>query len=359
MVILEHDGNTDMPTIHDLETPAVLIDMDRVERNIQQMQAVCDKHNVQFRPHIKTHKIPGLAQMQLDAGAVGIACQKTTEAEVFAEAGFTDIQLPYNIVGPAKTARLARLAKQVTITVTADSLPVIEGIAAAAADAGVTINVLAEIVGPNDRTGAIPENILELAQCVQGHDSLHFAGVMIYPSTPDVRPRLQATLKLLADHNIPVEQVSGGGSGAITTLGDMPELTELRVGTYLFWDWRSVTKGWTTLEQCAMRIRATVVSANDPSRVILDAGSKSVTADAQGGVHGHIIEYPAARLYQVNEEHGFVDFRDYGYMPEVGEVVHIIPVHTCVVTNLHDRLYGVRGDEIVTTFEVAARGRVW
>jgi D-serine deaminase-like pyridoxal phosphate-dependent protein len=270
MVILEHDGNTDMPTIHDLETPAVLIDMDRVERNIQQMQAACDKHNVQFRPHIKTHKIPGLAQMQLDAGAVGIACQKTTEAEVFAEAGFTDIQLPYNIVGPAKTARLARLAKQATITVTADSLPVIEGIAAAAADAGVTINVLAEIVGPNDRTGAIPENILELAQCVQGHDSLHFAGVMIYPSTPDVRPRLQATLKLLADHNIPVEQVSGGGSGAITTLGDMPELTELRVGTYLFWDWRSVTKGWTTLEQCAMRIRATVVSANDPARVILD-----------------------------------------------------------------------------------------
>ena len=345
--------------VSDLETPAVLIELDQVEHNIQWMQDACNRLGVQFRPHIKTHKIPAIAQMQLDAGAVGVACQKTTEAAVFVEAGFKDIQIPYNVVGSAKTSRLAALARHATITVTADSVPVIDGLAAAAQQANVTINVMVEIVGPNERTGAAADQAVALAQHILAADGLHFAGVMIYPSTPDVRPRLQAALQSLADHRIPVKTISGGGFGALGTADQMPELTELRIGTYVFADWRSVSSGWATLGQCAMTIRATVVSANDPARVILDSGSKTLAADSYDGLHGYIVEYPDARLHRVNEEHGFVDMTAYDSVPAVGDVVHVIPIHTCVVTNLHDKIYGVRGDHVEQVFAVAARGRVW
>lgn len=348
-----------MFVVSELETPSVLIDLERVEHNIQWMQTACDALGVQFRPHIKTHKIPAIAQMQLAAGAVGIACQKTSEAAVFLEAGFKDIQIPYNIVGEAKTSRLAAMARHARVTVTADSISVIDGLAMAAAEADVTINVMVELVGPNERTGTTTDQVLALAQHVLVADGLHFAGVMIYPSTPDVRSRLRAALDVLAEHDIPVETVSGGGFGALATADQMPELTELRIGTYVFADWRSVALGWATPEQCAMMVRATVVSANDPARVILDSGSKTLAADSYDGLHGHIVEYPNARLHRVNEEHGFVDMTDCEQHPTVGDVVHVIPIHTCVVTNLHDKVYGVRGDVVEQVYEVAARGRVW
>ena len=245
------------------------------------------------------------------------------------------------------------------MTVTADSAPVIEGVAAAAQDAGVTIGVMIELVGPNRRTGTTPTDALKLAQRVLELDGVTFEGVMIYPSEASIRPRLQAALALLNSHDIEVKTVSGGGSGAAHEAHLLPELTELRVGTYIFYDWRSVTREWATLADCAMRVRATVVSANEADRVILDSGSKTITADAQDGVHGHIVEYPAARLYAVNEEHGYTDFSACEAVPQVGDIVHVIPVHTCVVTNLHDRIYAVRGEQVVEVYPVAARGRVW
>lgn len=350
-----------MHTVHELETPSILIDLDIMMRNIETMQARCDAVGVQFRPHIKTHKIPAIAKLQQEAGAIGIACQKVSEAEVFAAAGFTDIQLPYNIVGESKTRRLAALAKHIKITVTADSVAVIDGLATAAQAVDATIHVMIELVAENNRTGTTPDEAVQLAQRVVDTDGLHFAGVMIYPSTVSVRPRLQATLEKLEAANIPVEIVSGGGSGAALDVhqGLVPELTELRVGTYTFYDWRSVGYGWATQADCAMTIRAMVVSANENTRVILDSGSKTITADAQNGVHGHIVEYPDAKLYRVNEEHGFVDFSAYDTMPNVGDIVHIIPIHTCVVTNLHDQIYGVRGETVEMVWPVSARGHVW
>lgn len=345
--------------ISDLETPSILIDLDIMNANIAAMQKRCDDLGIQFRPHIKTHKIPAIAQKQIDAGAVGIACQKVSEAEVFADAGFTDIQLPYNIVGEKKTHRLAELAKRAKITVTVDSQAVLAGIAQAAQNADVTVNVMVELVALNNRTGTTPEDALALAQQIVKLDNLHFAGVMIYPADAAIRPRLQKTLSLLAEAGIEVEAVSGGGSGAILDSHLIPELTEMRVGTYVFWDWRSVTKGWTTLDDCAMRIRATVVSANEARRVILDSGSKTVNAENIDGLYGYIVEYPEARLYQVNEEHGYVDFTAYESLPKVGDIVHIIPIHTCVVTNLHNQIYGVQGDEIAQVWDVTARGLVW
>ena len=348
-----------MQTVHDLETPSVLIDLDVVERNIARLQTKCDELGVQFRPHIKTHKIPTLAEMQLAAGANGIACQKVTEAAVFVDAGITDIQIPYNIVGEKKTARLAELTKRAKVTVTVDSIPVIDGIAQAAKNAGVTIHVLVELVGDNHRTGIIHTNVVELAQHVITQDALQFDGVMIYPSNAAVRPRLQEALQMLNDAGIDVDIISGGGFGASHELEQMPELTELRVGTYIFSDYGSVQRGWSSLEDCAMKIRATVVSANEQDRVIIDGGTKTINAERVDNLLGYIVEYPEARLYNANEEHGFIDFSAYDTMPQVGDVVHVIPVHTCVVTNLHNALYGVRGDNIEQEYAVAARGLVW
>ena len=345
--------------VSDLETPSVLIDLDKMEQNIARMQKRCDDLGIQFRPHIKTHKIPDIARRQIEAGARGIACQKVSEAEVFAAAGFQDIQIPYNIVGQRKTRRLAKLAQQAELTVTVDSQAVLEGIAEAAQELGVTIGMMVELVSLGERTGTTPAAALELARQIAATDSLRFAGVMIYPSDAAIRPRLLETLALLEAAGIAVEAVSGGGSGASADAHLLPELTELRVGTCIFWDWTCVAAERASFDNCAMQVLATVVSANEPSRVILDSGSKAIHSETLDGLFGYIVEYPDARLHKVNEEHGYVDCSACPNPPAVGDMLRIIPVHTCVVTNLHNQLYGFRGDRIEEVWDVAARGMVW
>lgn len=347
-----------MPTVHDLETPSVLINLDRMEANIARMQAHCDALGIKFRPHIKTHKIPVIARQQLDAGAVGIACQKVSEAEIFAAEGFHDIQLPYNILGERKTARLADLAIANKITVSADHEAVIAGLQAAAEAKDVTIRVMVDLETDAHRTGVGPENVVRLAQQIDAASHLHFAGLLVYPSNPTIRPALQEALRLLHEAGIGVDSVSGGGTGAALHAAEMPELTELRVGTYLFNDWTTVKKGWASLDDCAMHIMTTVVSRPTEDRAILDSGSKTLSSEFDEG-YGTILEYPQARIYKLNEEHGHVDLSACETKPDVGEIVHIVPVHTCVVSNLHNQLYGMRGDEIEVVWSVAARGLVW
>ncbi len=345
--------------INDLETPAVLIDCDRMTRNITAMQARCDALGLRFRPHIKTHKTPEIARMQLAAGAVGIACQKVSEAEVFADAGFTDIQIPYNIVGPQKTARLMALATRCRVSVSADDAAVIAGLAEAAETAGVRLDVLVDLRTDLERTGALPGNVVALAKQIAAAPALRFAGLLIYPSHPANRPALLEALDLLARAGLQVEAVSGGGTVAAMTAHAVPELTELRVGTYIFNDWNHVQQGAAAPEDCAMHVLATVVSHAVPGRMILDCGSKTLAADQVNGEHGHIVEYPQARIYKLSEEHAHVDISACERQPRIGERVHVIPVHTCVVSNLAERLYGVRGDQVEAVWAVAARGKVW
>ncbi|NDJ59848.1 MAG: D-TA family PLP-dependent enzyme [Chloroflexi bacterium] len=345
--------------VYDLETPSVLIDLDRLENNITRMQAHCDSLGIKLRPHIKTHKIPAIAQMQIDAGAVGIACQKLSEAAIFAEAGFNDIVIPYNIVGPQKTARLADLALFNRIAVSADHPAVLQGLAEAVKVNELTLQVLVELGTEIERTGASIDRAVDLAQRIEREEHLNFAGVLLYPSTPVMRPPLQELLARLDTDGIGVSHISGGGTGAAQQAANFPELTELRVGTYVFNDWRTVSAGWATLDDCAMFVTATVVSHPHDKRMILDSGSKTLTAEAIAGEHGYILEYPEARIYQLNEEHAYVDLSDCDARPEIGDRVHIVPVHTCVVTNMHNTIYGVRGDQVEVEWPVAARGRVW
>ncbi len=347
-----------MTLARDLDTPAVLIDIPTMQRNIERMQAYCDRHGINFRPHIKTHKSPEIARLQREAGAVGIACQKLGEVEVFLDAGFNDIQLPFNIVGPHKTARLAALSKRGRITVSADHGDVLEGLEAAAAAAEVRIRVMPDLETEIERTGASPEGVVALARQIVASPHLEFGGLFLYPAAPAIRPRLQDALKRLDDAGIDVPEVSGGGTSASTTAHEIPELTEIRVGTYIFNDMNCVTGGWATLDDCAMSVLATVVSRPTADRAILDSGSKTLAADRVNEGHGYIREYPGARLYKLNEEHGFVDLSACERKPRIGEQVQVVPVHTCVVSNLHDRLHGVRNGEVEQLWEVAARGLV-
>jgi D-serine deaminase-like pyridoxal phosphate-dependent protein len=345
--------------VNDLETPSVLIDLDKMQANIARMQARCTSLGLAFRPHIKTHKIPDIAKMQIEAGAIGIAAQKVSEAQVFADAGITDIQIPYNIVGAKKTARLADLALATRVTVAADSAETIAGLSQAAQANHITLRVQVDLATEIQRTGAPVERVLDLAQRIDNDDHLHFAGILVYPSNASIRPALQEALRLLDAAGIGVDTVSGGGIGAATQAHEVPELTELRVGTYIFNDWGTVKHGWASFDDCAMTISATVVSRPTETRAILDSGSKTLNAESVDGCYGYIVEYPDARLYRLNEEHGYLDVSACEERPSIGDVVHVIPVHTCVVTNLHNQVYGVRGDEVEVVWPVAARGMVW
>ncbi|RMF80282.1 MAG: D-TA family PLP-dependent enzyme [Chloroflexi bacterium] len=345
--------------INELDTPSVLIDLDRMEANIARMQKRCDDLGLAFRPHIKTHKIPDIAKMQVEVGAKGIACQKVSEARVFAEAGFDDIQIPNSIVGQQKTARLMELAMYTKITVAADHPNTIAWLDDAAQESGAGVRVLVDIATALQRTGTQVAEVVTLAQRIEAAEGLHFAGIMAYPSDLTERENVQEALAALDSAGIGVDVVSGGGTGAALVAHEFPELTELRVGTYIFNDWPTVEKGWATWDDVAMTVMATVISRPTTDRTILDSGSKTLSSDVWKGQYGYIVEYPGARIYQLNEEHAFVDMSECEERPVLGERVTIVPVHTCVVTNLHNQLFGVRNDEVEVTWPVAARGMVW
>ena len=234
----------------------------------------------------------------------------------------------------------------------------LDGLEAAAADAGIRIRVMPDLETDIERTGASPEGVVALARQIVASPHLEFAGLFLYPALPLIRPRLQETLRRLNDAGIDVPAVSGGGTSSAITAHEIPELSEIRVGTYVFNDMNCVENGSATLDDCAMSVLATVVSRPTADRAILDSGSKTLAADRVNEGHGHIREYPEARIYKLNEEHGFVDLSACERRPRIGEQVRVVPVHTCVVSNLHDRLHSVRDGQVEQVWEVAARGLV-
>lgn len=344
--------------VNDLDTPALVIDLDRTEANIHRLQAYCDTHRLGLRPHIKTHKIPALAHQQLQAGAVGIACQKLGEVEVMLNAGITDILIPYNLVGQAKLERLARLARQGHLTVSMDHALVARGLSRVLAAEGAKVGALIEIASTIERAGVVDvAEVVRLARLIDDLPALEWRGILMYPTNTDNAPLLDRAYRALCDAGLPPQVVSGGGSPFMLRQAEVPWLTEVRVGTYIFEDMTGVNGGYFSLDHCAATLLCTVVSVPTADRVILDGGSKTLTTEG-GAPHGHIVEYPDAVIYKLNEEHAYTDVSRCADKPAIGERVHIIPNHVCVAVNLHNVAYGVRGDEVVTVWPVAARGLV-
>lgn len=346
-------------------TPAVVIDLDRVERNIARLQAACDAAGVANRPHIKTHKSPELARLQIEAGAKGITCQKLGEAEVFAEAGFDDILISYNVFGAQKEARMAALLERspVRLTVAADNPVTIAGLSRAGLAAGRDVDVVIECDTGRKRAGVeTPGEAVELARLVRDTKGVRFAGLMLYPPVDgwEASQRFHdVTTAGLGDLGLKSEIVSTGGSPNIPHMGRLKGATEHRAGTSIFNDRMMMACGMAGLDDVALHVYATVVSRAAPERGILDAGSKTLTTDT-GGLQGHgfILEHPEARISQFAEEHGFLDLSACNDRPSVGDVVRVVPNHVCVVVNMVDRLIMVRGDSLIGELPVAARGKL-
>ncbi|MGE0314604.1 MAG: alanine racemase [Lautropia sp.] len=348
-----------------LDTPVVVIDLEIAQRNIERLQAACKAAGVGNRPHIKTHKSPVMARRQLAAGAIGVTCQKLGEAEAMAEAGMTDILISYNVVGAPKHARLRRLAERVALTVCCDNAVAADGYASAMKDARPgtpALGVLVECDTGRHRCGVTtPQAAIALAQHVASLPGLRFDGLLLYPPEGD----LQSTQAFLDAYRSGCEQVSlapgkvcTGGTPNSLKIGALGE-DEYRAGTYVYNDRQMIAAGAATPDDCALLVYATVVSAPENGRVMVDAGSKTLTSDLSGFKdHGILVDYPGSRIVKLAEEHGFVDVFRCTSVPSIGEVVRILPNHACPVSNLCDSVLGVHPDGRTERLEIAARGLV-
>lgn len=346
--------------INQIETPAAIVDLDRLEANINKLQKYLNEYGVANRPHIKTHKIPEIAHMQINAGAVGITCQKIGEAEVMSQAGIKDIFLPYNIIGEAKLERLMRLARRTTLSVTADSEYTLRGLSGAAQRAGLELPVLVECDVGGERCGVqTPQQAADLARIIANSAGLQFGGLMTYPLNDNVGPFVQETRNLLKGDGLAIDRVSSGGTSVMWQVHKHPEVTEHRAGMYIYGDRYTVNNGAMQLEDCSFKVITTVVSRPTADRGILDGGSKTFSSDMSHlGGYGLILEYPEAVIYNQSEEHGHVDFSKCARKPEIGERVTVQPNHCCVVSNLLNQVVGVRNNRVEVVWPVAARGTV-
>lgn len=350
--------------IDEIDTPAILIDMDKVDANLARAQAYADANGLPLRPHVKTHKLPEMALKQLALGAIGVTCQKIGEADAMANGGVTDIFLPYNILGAAKLDRLAALNARVTLSVTADSAETIAGYAARFTSEA-PLKVLVECDTGSERCGVqTAEEAVALARQITDAPGLIFGGLMTYPPKRGVAQAdawMKKAKAALEDAGMPPEIISSGGTPDLMHAGEASVTTEYRPGTYIYSDRMQVSWGHGTIDDCALTVKATVVSRPTPDRAVLDTGSKALAADKAPEPmlgHGHIVEYPDAIIQGLSEEHAVVDLTGCKTKPKIGETVRVIPNHACVISNLFDHVYLVRGDQVERRADVTSRGKL-
>lgn len=364
MDILNHFAFEDAGRrIENLETPVPVIDIAVVERNLRRWQARCDAAGFANRPHIKTHKLVALAKAQIDLGARGITVQKLGEAEVMADSGITDMLLTFNVVGRNKLTRLAQLARRTAIKLVADNEAVLEGLSHAAQAAGRTLEVLVECDTGAARNGVQnPQSAIALAQAIDTTPGLAFGGLMTLPRNGARGPMAaflgEARAGLQAS-GLPVPAVSAGGSPDMWKDDGLEGVTEYRAGTYIYADRMQVAAGSAVPEDCALTVLSTVVSVPTGERAMIDAGSKALTSDLMGlEGYGEVRALSEALVYNMSEEHGFLDISKLNAKPKVGDLLRITPNHVCPVTNLFDRVVIVHGDEVLGAVRVDARGSV-
>ena len=342
-----------------LDTPALAADLDVLERNIDGMATHCDKLGIPLRVHTKTHKVPEIAKLQIAAGSEGITCQKLGEAEVMVDAGIDNILIPYNIVGTPKLKRLTALTKRARITVALDSKETATGISQQAIADSCIVPVIVELDTGSGRCGVqSSQNAQRLAQQIMKMRGIDFQGVMTYPSNLRAKPFLTETLDLLTQDGIPVNIISGGGTGSEAASKELG-CTETRSGSYVY---EGITRiGNSEMlapDRCVLRVIVTVVSTPTPERIIIDGGMKTF-ASYPPTPYGHIIEHPDAKIYGMSVEHGHVDVSECSHRFKVGEQFSVIPLHQGMTSNLHDELVGIRGDAVETTWGIAGRGKVF
>jgi D-serine deaminase-like pyridoxal phosphate-dependent protein len=357
-----------LTSIFELDTPHLLIDLDATDRNIARARSYCREHGYNFRPHIKAHKMPEIAGLQVAAGAVGICCQKIGEAEVMVEAGIVEnVLVTYPIVGEEKIKRLARLAERCRLTVAADSSIALENVFRAAQLANVEIGFLVECDTGGRRLGAqTPSEAAALALEASSEPGIAFRGLMTFPTSPGTRPFFEETCELLGDRAVEAAILSGGGTPTLYRTHELGGVNEVRAGEYVFGDRAHLTNGVIPAEDIAVAVSATVVGRPTADRAIIDCGSKTLSSDimelADGAPRdltmGLVKEFPEARIVGLSEEHGHVDLKNCSERPRIGDRVTVMPNHVCSCVNLHDVAALHRSGKVEEIVRIRARGKI-
>ena len=361
--------------VSEIDTPALVVDLDIFERNLQHVASYAREHHLRLRPHTKTHKSVRVGARQLQSGAVGLTVAKVGEAEVMLGAEPPDLLVAYPVIGHSKLERLMQVARKTRVTVALDSVFAARQISDAARAAQVEIGILAEVDVGLGRVGVSPgEPLLHLAQAIEKLPHLRLEGITFYPGhIKDVAEtglhaleQLSALLGgILADFRaagMETRVVSGGSTPTLFHSHEVAGLNEIRPGTYVFNDLNTIRSGACTMADCAASILCTVVSTSRPHQMIIDGGSKTFSSDRLANssevTFGHVVEAPGARFHKMNEEHGYVDMTHAGREFPLGDRVHVIPNHICVAVNLHEQVYGLRGDTVEEVWTVDARGKL-
>jgi D-serine deaminase-like pyridoxal phosphate-dependent protein len=363
--------------LDDLDTPALLIDLDTLDANIGRVQAHAAERGWKLRPHTKTHKIPAIAHRQLTAGAAGITVAKTGEAEVMAAAGITDIFIANQVVGPLKLRRLAALAREIRLAVGVDHPVQARALSEAFRHESQPLAVLIEVDTGAQRAGVPPgEPARQLAGEIAALPGLELRGIY----THEGQDYAAATLDELSEiaHSAQSAMVETAalleadlGRPCWVSIGSTPSLSagvarpgihELRAGTSVFYD-AFQTQLTGHLEWCAATVLATITSTPAADRAIADAGAKALSIDRrESGLlarpgHGAILGHADLQITGLSDEHAVIRGADAGRRLTIGDRVRIIPNHVCPTVNLHDVAVGLRGEHVETVWPVAARGR--
>ena len=361
------------------DTPYLSVDGDRMELNILKMAALARESKISLRPHVKTHKIPVIARRQVAAGAGGITVAKVSEAEVMADGGIEDIFVAYPLVTETKVRHAARLAGRVRMILGVDSLEGARLMSAVAASEGVTLEIRLEVDSGLRRTGVPRGEAAGLAGEISALKNLDLTGIYTYrgavledgsPATDLAEAGrregelMVAVAEELRAAGVPIRDVSLGSTPTAEHAAKVEGVTEIRPGTYVFYDRMQAEMGACSIEECALRVVATVVSRPTPDLAVIDGGSKTFATDVQPKVaplglagFGLVVGHPGAVLGRVTEEHGMLSLDEDSEL-EVGYTVEIIPNHVCSTVNLHEEVYLRSGDGEVEKLPVAARGMV-
>ncbi|MCO4239639.1 D-TA family PLP-dependent enzyme [Pseudarthrobacter sp. MDT3-28] len=359
----------------EIDTPEIIIDRHVLQRNIDRMATAVRAKGLHLRPHVKTHKVPEIAEMQLAAGAVGLTVATLGEAEVFAEHGAKDIFIAYPLwIGPRQAERLQRLAAKARIAVGVDSREAAETMAASLGDAVGEIEVVLEIDSGHHRSGIAPDAVVGVAQAA-ARGGLRVTGIFTFPghsyapgmplkAADEERLALGKAADLLTAGGFPITHRSGGSTPTATLTAGNSGATEVRPGVYVFGDAQQLELERCAVEDIALTVAATVVSRHEgtdliPRRVILDSGSKILGGDLPGWTtgFGRLLDHPEARITALSEHHATVVWPAEATLPALGDRLRVVPNHVCIAMNLVDDVTVISGGEIVDRWHVAARGR--
>ena len=359
--------------IAQIETPAPLVEVSRLKRNLDRMADYARLHKLQLRPHVKTHKTTVIGAAQMRRGAAGLTCATPREMEIMSSVA-SDLLLAHPPLG-LKIDRLLMLPRSVSIVTALDSATAIDWVADAASGANRTIRVYVEVDVGMHRVGVTTaKQVVELAERVAAESWLDYAGICFYPghireAVDEQSAKISALNEVLGEVVSALERarlkpptVSGGSTPTAWRTHEMPLVTEFRPGTYVFNDRTTAALGACKWDDCAFTVLATVVSTAVPGQAVVDAGSKALGREPMRGVNGEgfgaLMGHEDVLVSAMSEEHGILDLSRTDWRPRVGDTVRIVPNHVCIVVHLNDALYAVDGDRVTGVWPVAARGRM-